>query len=44
MTDATILIIEGRTTEIPSFEIDLQKKGFHVIATKSGNEALTHHG
>jgi DNA-binding response OmpR family regulator len=41
MTDATILIIEGRHAEIPSFENDLRKKGFHVIAARSGSEALS---
>ena len=41
MTEDTILIIEGRHAEIPSFENDLVKKGFRVIATKSGSEALT---
>ncbi len=42
MTDATILIIEGRHAEIPSFATDLQKKGFHVETVKSGNEAISH--
>ena len=41
MTDSTILIIEGRHAEIPSFENDLRKKGFNVMAAKSGSEALS---
>jgi DNA-binding response OmpR family regulator len=42
MTDATILIIEGRHTEIPSFATELQKKGFNVETAKSGSDAITH--
>jgi DNA-binding response OmpR family regulator len=42
MTGATILIIEGRHAEIPSFATELQKKGFNVEATKSGSEALSY--
>ena len=41
MTDATILIIEGRHAEIPSFATDLQKKGFHVETAQSGKNALS---
>ena len=41
MTDATILIIEGRHAEIPSFATDLQKKGFDVESAKSGSEATS---
>jgi len=41
MTDATILIIEGRHAEIPSFATDLQKKGFDVVAAKSGKDAIS---
>jgi DNA-binding response OmpR family regulator len=41
MTDATILIIEGRHAEIPSFATDLQKKGFDVISAKSGKDAIS---
>lgn len=44
MTEDTILIIENRHADIPSFESDLSKKGFHVVAVKSGSEALTHLG
>jgi len=41
MTDATILIIEGRHAEIPSFATDLQKKGFDVETAKSGSDAVS---
>lgn len=41
MTDATILIIEGRHAEIPSFATDLQKKGFAVETAKSGIDAIS---
>ena len=41
MTDATILIIEGRHAEIPSFATDLQKKGFNVATAKSGKDATS---
>jgi DNA-binding response OmpR family regulator len=41
MTDATILIIEGRHAEIPSFAADLQKKGFDVVTAKSGSDATS---
>ncbi len=41
MTDATILIIEGRHAEIPSFAADLQKKGFDVASAKSGKDAIS---
>jgi len=39
--DATILIIEGRHADFPSFTIPLQKKGFDVRVAKSGSQALT---
>ena len=42
MTDATILIIESRHAEIPSFATDLQKKGFDVVTVKSGSDAILH--
>lgn len=42
MTDATILIIENRHAEIPSFESDLQKKGFTVEVAQSGKKAIDH--
>jgi DNA-binding response OmpR family regulator len=41
MTDAIILIIEGRHAEIPSFAADLQKKGFGVETAKSGSDAIS---
>ena len=41
MTDAIILIIEGRHSEIPSFAADLQKKGFDVETAKSGSDATS---
>jgi DNA-binding response OmpR family regulator len=41
MTDATILIIEGRHAEIPSFATELQKKGFTVETARSGSEAIS---
>jgi len=41
MTDETILIIEGRHAEIPSFATDLQKKGFNVVTAKSGSDAIS---
>ncbi len=41
MTDTTILIIEGRHAEIPSFAADLQKKGFAVETAKSGSDAIS---
>lgn len=44
MTDATILIIEGRHADIPSFAGDLQKKGFSVVTAKSGSDALARLG
>ena len=41
MTDAIILIVEGRHTDIPSFAADLQKKGFDVESVKSGSDAIS---
>jgi len=41
MTEVTILIIEGRHAEIPSFATDLQKKGFDVVTAKSGKDAIS---
>jgi len=40
MTDAVILIIEGRHTEVPSFAVELQKKGFNVESVRSGAEGI----
>ncbi len=39
--DATVLIIEGRHADFPSFTIPLQKKGFDVRVAKSGSQALS---
>ena len=39
--DATVLIIEGKHADFPSFTISLQKKGFDLRATKSGTQALS---
>ena len=41
MKKHTILVIEGRHAEIPSFAIDLQKKGFDVVLFQSGSEAIS---
>ena len=38
--DATVLIIEGRHADFPSFTILLQKKGFDVRVARSGAQAL----
>ncbi len=40
MKDASILIIEGRHSEIPSFANDLQKKGFDIFSAPSGSKAI----
>ena len=44
MTDETILIIEGRHADIPSFAADLQKKGFHVETAQTGKNAISRLG
>lgn len=36
----TILVIEGRHAEIPSFAGDLQKKGFDVVSFQNGSQAV----
>jgi DNA-binding response OmpR family regulator len=36
----TILVIEGRHAEIPSFATDLQKKGFDVQTAQNGGQAV----
>ncbi|MCC6259420.1 MAG: response regulator transcription factor [Anaerolineales bacterium] len=41
MKTATLLVIEGRHAEIPSFAGDLQKKGFDVQIAPNGNRAVT---
>ena len=40
MTDS-LLVIEGRHADIPSFASELQKKGFDVHIAKSGGVAVT---
>ncbi len=40
MTDS-LLVIEGRHADIPSFASELQKKGFEVHIAKSGGAAIT---
>jgi DNA-binding response OmpR family regulator len=39
MKPITLLVIEGRHAEIPSFAPDLQKKGFDVHAVQNGGQA-----
>jgi DNA-binding response OmpR family regulator len=41
MKNATLLIIEGRHAEIPSFAADLQKKGFDIRSFQNGSEAVS---
>ena len=41
MKKTTLLVIEGRHAEIPSFANDLQKKGFDVVSAQNGNEAVS---
>jgi DNA-binding response OmpR family regulator len=41
MKQATILVIEGRHAEIPSFATDLQKKGFDIRSFQNGSQAVT---
>ena len=40
MKKTTILIIEGRHAEIPSFASGLQKKGFDILPVQSGAQAI----
>ena len=40
MKKATLLLIEGRHAEIPSFASDLQKKGFDVETAQNGSQAV----
>ena len=40
MKKTTLLVIEGRHAEIPSFANDLQKKGFDVVLCQNGSEAV----
>ncbi len=41
MKKTTLLVIEGRHAEIPSFAGDLQKKGFDVVLSQNGSEAVS---
>ena len=41
MKKTTLLVIEGRHAEIPSFANDLQKKGFDIRAFQSGSQAVS---
>jgi DNA-binding response OmpR family regulator len=41
MTNASVLIIEGKKADRPSFASQLQKKGFAVTVVANGSEALT---
>jgi DNA-binding response OmpR family regulator len=41
MKKTTLLVIEGRHAEIPSFANDLQKKGFDVVSAQNGSEAIS---
>jgi DNA-binding response OmpR family regulator len=41
MKKTTLLVIEGRHAEIPSFANDLQKKGFDIVSAQNGNEAFS---
>jgi DNA-binding response OmpR family regulator len=41
MKKAMLLVIEGRHAEIPSFAVDLQKKGFDVVSAQNGSEAVS---
>ena len=41
MKKTTLLVIEGRHAEIPSFAADLQKKGFDVIEFQNGGQAVS---
>jgi len=41
MKKTTLLVIEGRNAEIPSFAGDLQKKGFDVVAFQNGSQAVS---
>ena len=40
MTNASVLIIEGKKADRPSFASQLQKKGFAVTVVANGSEAL----
>jgi len=40
MKKTTLMVIEGRHAEIPSFAGDLQKKGFDVVSVQNGSQAV----
>jgi len=40
MKKTTLLVIEGRHAEIPSFAADLQKKGFDIRSFQNGSQAV----
>jgi DNA-binding response OmpR family regulator len=44
MTNASVLIIEGKKADRPSFASELQKKGFAVTVVANGSEALVRLG
>jgi DNA-binding response OmpR family regulator len=41
MKKTTLLVIEGRHAEIPSFATDLQKKGFDIRSFQNGSQAVS---
>lgn len=41
MKKTTLLLVEGRHAEIPSFASDLQKKGFDIRTFQSGSQAAS---
>src|SRR5215208_3757464 len=41
MKKTTLMVIEGRHAEIPSFAGDLQKKGFDVVLVQNGSQAVS---
>jgi DNA-binding response OmpR family regulator len=41
MKTTTLLVIEGRSADVPSFASDLQKKGFDVHTAQNGSHAIT---
>ena len=41
MKNTTVLVIEGRHAEIPSFANDLQKKGFDIRSFQNGSQAVS---
>jgi DNA-binding response OmpR family regulator len=41
MKKTTLLVVEGRHAEIPSFASDLQKKGFDILVFQNGSQAVS---